>query len=132
MNDCTYRVSIKALITNSDGDFLLCKEDNGKWELPGGGLDHGESVKTCLQREIFEEMGLVVTSVASEPSYFVEFERADGVWQCNIIYKATVQDLSFTPSDECQEIGFFNSETIQSIDAFINAVIFAEQYANDQ
>jgi 8-oxo-dGTP pyrophosphatase MutT (NUDIX family) len=37
--NCFYRVSIKALVLDEQGRFLLCREDNGKWELPGGGLD---------------------------------------------------------------------------------------------
>lgn len=38
--DCFYRISIKALILNEARDkFLICQEDNGKWELPGGGLE---------------------------------------------------------------------------------------------
>lgn len=35
-----YRVSVKALILNETRDkFLLCKQGNGVWDLPGGGLD---------------------------------------------------------------------------------------------
>lgn len=37
--NCFYRVSVKALITNNEGKFLLIRENVGKWELPGGGLD---------------------------------------------------------------------------------------------
>lgn len=53
---CFYRVSIKALILDTDGRFLLIKEDNGFWEFPGGGLDFGEEPADGLRREIHEEM----------------------------------------------------------------------------
>lgn len=33
--NCFYRISVKALILNDEGKFLLTKEDNGLWELPG-------------------------------------------------------------------------------------------------
>jgi 8-oxo-dGTP diphosphatase len=132
MTDCTYRVSIKALITNEHGDFLLCKEDDGKWELPGGGIDHGETAEQCLHREIYEEMGLTVTYVSPTPKYFLSFQRQSGSWQCNVIYQVQVEHLDFTASDECREIGFFNAETIGNIDAFINARLFAEQHKNAQ
>lgn len=69
--NCFYRVSIKALVLDEEGRFLLCREDVGKWELPGGGLDHGESPRDGIIREIKEEMGLEVTSVAEHPSYFL-------------------------------------------------------------
>jgi len=32
---CFYRISIKALILDENGRFLLCREDNGKWDFPG-------------------------------------------------------------------------------------------------
>jgi len=38
--DRFYRVSIKALVLNKEGDkFLICKKESGLWEFPGGGLD---------------------------------------------------------------------------------------------
>ncbi|MBP9852859.1 MAG: 8-oxo-dGTP diphosphatase [Patescibacteria group bacterium] len=44
-----YRVSIKGTVVDSIGRFLLAKEDNGKWEFLGGGLDHGENPIVCLR-----------------------------------------------------------------------------------
>jgi 8-oxo-dGTP diphosphatase len=32
----------------------------GRWFLPGGGVDHGESPADALRREMFEESGLTV------------------------------------------------------------------------
>ena len=77
-----YRVSVKALILNETCDkFLICKEDNGKWELLGGGLDWGADIKSELTREIQEEMGLVTTWIVDRPSYFFtfSFERKNGL-----------------------------------------------------
>ena len=50
-----YRVSIKGLILDETRKkFAVVLEDNGWWELPGGGMDWGESPETCLTREIKE------------------------------------------------------------------------------
>ena len=35
---CTYRISVKALIRDDAGNILLVRENDGSWELPGGGL----------------------------------------------------------------------------------------------
>lgn len=56
--DACYRVSAKALVQNNDGKILLAKEKRGVWNIPGGGIEHGESVHEALERELFEEVGL--------------------------------------------------------------------------
>ena len=112
--ECFYRVSVKALILNKAKDqFLICKEDNGKWELPGGGLDWDVLPQEDLPREIKEEMGLEVISIAAHPSYFFTFafERHLGRG-ANVIYETEVKNLNFTPSVECVEVAFVNKETV--------------------
>lgn len=127
--NCFYRVSIKALVLDEEGRFLLCREDNGKWELPGGGLDFWENPQEGITREIKEEMGLEVTSVADRPSYFFTWLEK-WRWKSNVIYKTTLQNLNFTPSDECEEIWFFSTEEALKLDLFSNVVEFCKQYKN--
>lgn len=55
--DCFYRVSIKALVTDVQGRFLLLQEADGRWSLPGGGYEHGDiSPYEALRRELDEEI----------------------------------------------------------------------------
>lgn len=54
-----YRVSLKAIIRNEQGEVLCVKEDGSPaWSLPGGGIDHGESDRQALAREIYEEVAI--------------------------------------------------------------------------
>ena len=116
-----YRVSIKALILDESGKkFAVILEDSTWWELPGGGLDWGESPEVCLKREIKEEMGLVVTDVASLPSYYLIGKNEAGKWSLNLVFETKVRDLNFTPTDECREIRFISPEEVGSINAFRN------------
>ena len=39
----SYRVSVKGLIYE-DGKLLFVRERSDTWDLPGGGLEHGESI----------------------------------------------------------------------------------------
>lgn len=42
------------LVTNADNDFLFIHR-NGKWDLPKGKLDKGETIEECAIREVEEE-----------------------------------------------------------------------------
>ena len=55
--DYLFRVSIKAVIYNDDGELLVVKEHGLNWGLPGGGLDFGETFEQALARELEEEVG---------------------------------------------------------------------------
>jgi len=117
--DGYYRVSIKGLILDeTHKKFAVVLEDNGLWELPGGGLDHGESPEECLKREIREEMGLTITKVAKNPSYFLVGKNMKGRWSVNLVFETEVKDFNFTSSSECREIKFISLEEIDSINAF--------------
>ncbi len=53
----------------------------GRWTLPGGGVDHGEDPRDALRREVYEESGLHVEPgrvLDVHSSHFVG-ARADGV-----------------------------------------------------
>jgi len=45
------------LVKNSKGEFLLIFRC-GKWDLPKGKLDRGETIEACALREVQEETGL--------------------------------------------------------------------------
>jgi len=81
MPDCFYRISVKALILNENHEFLLIRQEDGRWDLPGGGLDFGESPHQCLERELQEEMGLSPKYISGSPSYFFSAEDAQqNIW----------------------------------------------------
>ncbi len=126
--ECFYRISIKALVLDKEKRFLLTKEENGKWQLPGGGLDFGEKPQECLIREIKEEMGLDVIFIANNPSYFLTSQRESSHWYSNIIYLTKVKDLNFSSSYECVEVRFFTKQEALRENLFPNVVNFITLY----
>ena len=46
------------LVFNKDGDILMIFR-NGKWDLPKGKLEIGESLEECVMREVEEECGII-------------------------------------------------------------------------
>lgn len=128
-NACYYRVSIKGLVIDQTGRFLLTKENNGKWELLGGGLEHGEDPYSGLKREIKEETGLEVIQVSTSPKYFITTRRqGHNTYIANVIYEIKLKDLDFIASDECQELRFFNIDEARREDMFPNVEKFLDVF----
>jgi 8-oxo-dGTP pyrophosphatase MutT (NUDIX family) len=72
-----------ALLVNDDGRVLLHLRDahkpissSGRWALPGGGREPGESLDETIARELREEAGLTVPGLS--PFAVVENTRTDG------------------------------------------------------
>lgn len=61
------RLSVKIIVRDDAGRCLLLKRSTGskgnpgKWELPGGKIDPGESLDEALLREVAEETGLTIS-----------------------------------------------------------------------
>ncbi len=58
-----------AVILRPDGQVLLAQRPPGKayagyWEFPGGKLEPGETPRAALDRELYEELGIVVRDAA--------------------------------------------------------------------
>lgn len=91
------RIAAYGLIVRG-GELLLCRlsavvpAHQGKWTLPGGGIEFGESPEAAMVREVEEETGLVVEPdrLATVDSIVIVDE--DGIQHHNlrVIYFATV------------------------------------------
>ena len=124
-----YRVSMKALILDQPRKKLaILLEDNGLRELPGGGLDFGETPEECIRREIKEEMGLTVTEVATLPSYYLLGKNMKDNWTLNLVFETKVRDLNYTKSDECQELRFVSPDELEELNAFRTVVELGEMF----
>jgi 8-oxo-dGTP diphosphatase len=73
-----YIISIYAVLRNEKGEFLLLRRaenshsNPGKWDLPGGKLNHGEILEEAIVREVWEETGISI--VPGEIAGYVVFE----------------------------------------------------------
>jgi 8-oxo-dGTP diphosphatase len=56
--------SVVAVIINDSGNVLLTRRNippfKGEWVMPGGKIDLGEQIVRAIEREVMEEVGLVV------------------------------------------------------------------------
>ena len=62
---------VKCLITNRDS-ILLIRNAYGKpwWNLPGGGVEHGETPEIAVLREVKEETGITLLEVSEIGIFF--------------------------------------------------------------
>lgn len=107
-DDYLYRVSLKCVIKNQRGEVLVVKEaGRHDWDLPGGGMDHGESLKAAIAREMHEE-----TNLEGDFTYQIiaveEPKHLDGLnfWQIRLIFVLKPQVMDFSPGDDGDEIAF--------------------------
>lgn len=59
-NSARFRIAVSALIFDSGRVLLAHRRDIDWWNLPGGGLELGETVDEAVRREVQEETGLEV------------------------------------------------------------------------
>src|SRR5207248_2824147 len=56
----SFRIAVSALIFDRERVLLALRRDIDWWNLPGGGMEVGETVDEALLREVAEETGLEV------------------------------------------------------------------------
>jgi len=85
-----------ACIRNAAGQVLLThRRDNGRWHLPAGFMDLGESAAETVVREVREELGLIVEplrllGVYSGPEDQVTYPNGDQVQNCSAFFDCRV------------------------------------------
>lgn len=124
--DYLYRISIKCLIKNDKGEVLVVKEDGRNWwDLPGGGMDHGEDIKQAIAREMMEEVKLsrdfnYKIIAIDDPKYL---EMHD-FWQLRLIYEVVVENSAFSAGEDSDEIAFLLPKEFQNSESIFERKIF--------
>lgn len=98
-------ISAATIILNDQNEILLIKGPRRGWEMPGGQVEEGESLKDAAIRETKEESGIDI-----------EITKFCGVFQnvsgsiCNTLFLGTPIGGKLTTSTESLEVGFFPIE----------------------
>lgn len=112
IDDCLYRVAARVLVV-TDNKVLLVKEaDDDWWALPGGGIDHGESIERSVTREIEEELGVPASEVSSnfEIVHYNIGNVVNSVPRMNLFFKVSVPTESVQKTSHVSEWAWLTKE----------------------
>lgn len=83
------------MVRRASGDFLA-----GSFELPGGGVDEGESIEVGAIREVKEEAGLTVSKVLGTFKGFdYSTDRKPKVRQVNFLVEVEPGEIALDPNE---------------------------------
>lgn len=89
------RPAVFAVVRNQHGQVLLVQRaDTGRWELPGGWIEVGESARAALVREVAEEAGIAIEATAvagvySDPGQVIAYANGPIYQQFAVCFHAT-------------------------------------------
>lgn len=100
--------------------LMLHRRDNGKWTLPGGTLEYGESMTECALREVREESGLNVNitdiiGTYTDPNIKVAYSDGEVRQEFTIVYFGTVTDFNVTLDEESRQYRWVSLERIKEL-----------------
>lgn len=102
-----FRIGVFAII-EVDGQFLLAKRrDIGWWNLPGGGVEPGESVDEAIRREVMEEVG-----IDFEIDYLVGVYSKPQKNEVVLTFWGHPGKGEIMTTDESSEVGWFNADRL--------------------
>jgi 8-oxo-dGTP diphosphatase len=110
-----YEVSTKGLYQDESGRILVIQDEDGRWELPGGGLDHGEDIVESLKRECLEELGVSCEVVDAQP-----YKVWVGITEYNaprliLLYRIKPLSFEFKNNPEAMEIKLITKEELKDL-----------------
>lgn len=108
-------VSAATIVINKQKEILLIKGPRRGWEMPGGQVEEGESLKDAAIRETKEETGIDI-----------EVLKFCGVFQnvndsiCNTLFLGKPIGGKLTTTPESLEVGFYPIEQALEMVTFMN------------
>ena len=116
------RVGCSAVIFDEAREKVLLtrRTDNGRWCVPGGGLEAGESVEEACLREVWEETGLRarvtrLIGVYSDPDQLVIYSDGNKAFFVVLSFEVEVIGGELGLSDETTEAGYFSLAEMDSM-----------------
>lgn len=117
-------IGVRILVQNAQGQFLvLRRSDDGKWALPAGGMELGESLMDAAARELREETNLALNAptpfgISSDPKIETHvYPNGDPVQSIALMVHMRAMSGDLRANDgEAQALAFKSSDEIAGLD----------------
>jgi ADP-ribose pyrophosphatase len=120
------RAAVGAVVIE-EGRILLVKRkyppQKGKWAIPGGSVNLGETLQAAAEREVMEETGLIIKT--KEPIHTFDLIEKDP--QGGILFHYVIVDLladyidgEIEPADDVSDAAWFGPDEIEGLDVTKN------------
>lgn len=111
--DYLYRISLKCLIRVGDSVLVVKEAGRNYWDMPGGGMDHGEDFKAAIARELHEEVGMTCSFThriihAEKPAY----SESMNLWQVRLVFEVTPESMDFCTADDTDAVEFVDPQNL--------------------
>lgn len=116
-------LAASAVITDDRGRVLLVlrgeEPEKGRWSVPGGSAEPGETPAQTAAREAFEETGLRVSIGRELWTVEVPTAEGDGVFEIHD-FAATVTEGTLAAGDDAADARWFTSEELDEVPLTVN------------
>lgn len=101
--------------------LLVCRADNGRWAVPGGYMEPGESLTEACAREVWEETGVHIhvtrpVAVYTSPHVLLEYPDGNRLQLVVLHFAAQPAGGILRTSEETTEVGYFELEDFRAMD----------------
>jgi len=121
------RVGCSATIFDEKREKVLLtkRTDNGRWCLPGGHMESGESAAEACEREVLEETGLKVRvkrliGVYSDPNQLVIYSDGNKAFFVVMSFEVEILEGGLGLSNETTAFGYFSLKEMESMPIHAN------------
>jgi ADP-ribose pyrophosphatase YjhB (NUDIX family) len=114
----TPKVDVRAAVFRDGGEVLLVKEpDDGRWSLPGGWADVGESASEAAVREVREESGYRVRAVRLISAYDRDRQGHPSIpyHVYKLVFLCEILDDQPSRDTEADGVGFFGENELPEL-----------------
>jgi 8-oxo-dGTP pyrophosphatase MutT (NUDIX family) len=119
----TLMVGCAAVIFDKRRETILLtrRADNGRWCLPGGRMEPGETAAEACEREVLEETGRRVkvsrlVGIYTDPNLVIQYKDSDTFQIIAMCFEAIIISGEVGLSNETTEAGWFTPSEIATID----------------